>query len=425
MGINGLWKFFKDQIELVYIDKFYTHNKNDKVIIKPIFMVDINLYLHKYIIGIRHSGKDMVNNNGIVINHLQAITRFIRNFTDNMLIPFCVFDGKSIQIKEDTIMKRREIRENAKESCEKIKQILDIDNIQNIENDLYNEYVKNFKKSFSLTSKMIDECKLYLDLCGIPYITALNESDPQLVGLSHYYQNIIEGIYSEDSDMFLYGAETLYKDFDKDKKTLKRLTLKSILNSLQQKSDLITNKYNINKITITKKIFIDFAKILGTDYNNGIRKYGGNDRDKLFELFILYNCNLQELINNLKKSNKINNEYYIPDDFLEKSELINSYYENVKIIDPDIFNIKLKEPEVGKIKILLTKNNFREDIITNITHSLVKIYKIFNNCIKRIYSHENSNINFDINSDIKNDIKNNNEWIVVKNKKHKSASIMS
>ena len=62
MGINGLWTFFKDQVELVYLDNSYIKNKNDKVISKPIFIVDINLYLHKYIIGIRHSGKNITNN---------------------------------------------------------------------------------------------------------------------------------------------------------------------------------------------------------------------------------------------------------------------------------------------------------------------------------------------------------------------------
>lgn len=408
MGINGLWKFFDDQIETVYIDRLYTKSPNDKIISKPLFMVDANLYLHKYIIGIRNSGKDIINNFGSNINHLHAITKFIRSFTDNMLVPFCIFDGKSPEIKTDTILKRKETREISKEECKKIKVILDNNKYNDKYNDnteLYDEYLKNFKRSVSLTSKMVDECKKYLDICGIPHLTAMNESDPQLVGLSYYYQDIIEGIYSEDSDMFLYGAEKLYKDFDKDNKTFKRLTLTSILNSLQNKTNEICKIYNLESKTITKKIFFDFAKILGTDYNTGIRKFGGNDRNKIFEIFVLSEFNLENFIEKLKDINKINNEYFISDDFLEKSELIDKYYSDVMIINPINFNVKLKEPEINKIKSLLKTNNFRDEIIQNILSSILSFYKIFNNCIRRV----NTNIN----------TAQEGEWTVVKNKKHK------
>jgi 5'-3' exonuclease len=261
---------------------------------------------------------------------------------------------------------------------------------------------------------MIEECKSYLDMCGIPYITALSESDPQLVGISHYYQNIIEGIYSEDSDMFLYGAETLYKDFDKDEKTFKRLTLKSILNCLQTKTNDICKLYNIPTIKITKQIFVDFSKILGTDYNNGIRKYGGNDREQIFQIFVLSNCNLDKFIENLKQINQVNNEYYIPIDFMEKSELINTYYNDVTIIDPNMFDVKLKEPQINNIKDLLKKNNFRDDITLHISSSLIKFFKIFSNCIKKIYITENYDKKNDNNLD---------EWVVVQKKRHKNYHI--
>lgn len=411
MGINGLWKFFEDQVETVYIDKIYTKSPNDKIITKPLFVVDANLYLHKYIIGIRNSGKDIINNFGNNINHLHAITKFIRSFTDNMLVPFCIFDGKSPEIKSDTVLKRKEIRESSKEESEKLKVILDNNKINNneVNEELYDEYIKNFKRSVSLTSKMIDECKKYLDMCGIPHLTAISESDPQLVGLSYYYQNIIEGIYSEDSDMFLYGAEKLYKDFDKDNKTFKRLTLTSILNSLQDKTNEICTRYNIESKLITKKIFFNFAKILGTDYNIGFRKFGGNDRNKIFEIFVLSDFNLEIFIEKLKEMNKINNEYFIPDDFLEKSQIIDKFYSDVMIINPINFNVKLKEPDINKIKSLLKINNFRDEIIQNIITSIISFFKIFNNCIRRVYT----------NTEINTDSVGEGEWTVVKNKKNK------
>jgi 5'-3' exonuclease len=404
MGINGLWSFFTNEIETVYIDKIYTDSIHDKVINKPLFVVDINLYLHKYIIGIKNSGKDITDNNGKNINHIHAMIKIIKSFTDNLLVPFCIFDGKADSIKEDTLIKRRQIKENAIEECKKIKTLLDEE--ENIDNNyLYDEYIKNFKKTVSLNSKMIDECKEYLDLCGIPYITSIGESDPQLVGVYHYYKNIIEGIYSEDSDMFLYGADILYKDFDKDKKNFKRLRLEKMLNKLQLMSDTICEENNIPRKIIDKQIFFNFAKILGTDYNTGIRKCGGNNRNKLFEIFVLNDFNLEKFIDNLHELNNVKNEYFVPDDFLEKSELINKYYENIMILNPDTFNVILREPIFDKIKLELKKYNFRTDIINNIVNSLTQFYKVFNKCIKRVYI---LHIN-----------KSTNEWTLVTHKKQK------
>ena len=110
-----------------------------------------------------------------------------------------------------------------------------IDDEQNIIDDEKNiidddDFIKNFKKSFSLKTSMINDCKDFMKLAGIPYVTAVNEADSQCVAIYHYYKNICAGIYSEDSDPILFGAEKLYKDLDVKTNTIKVIEYNSIIN---------------------------------------------------------------------------------------------------------------------------------------------------------------------------------------------------
>ena len=69
MGTSGFWSFYSKLVKKININQI----KN------KVAYVDIILYLHKYIIGIRKSGKDIENKNGKVINHIYAITKIIKN----------------------------------------------------------------------------------------------------------------------------------------------------------------------------------------------------------------------------------------------------------------------------------------------------------------------------------------------------------
>ena len=61
---------------------------------------------------------------------------------------------------------------------------------------------------------MIQECKMFLDLMGIPHYTAYEEADSQCASLAYYYNNITNGVVSEDSDIIIFGSPQLIRDVD-------------------------------------------------------------------------------------------------------------------------------------------------------------------------------------------------------------------
>ena len=383
MGTTGFWSFYNDLIQKVSLD----------TIKGKILFIDIILYIHKYVIGIRKSGYDMKSKDGKIVNHIYATTKIIKNFTELGVFPIPVFDGKSPSIKDESIGKRKE---NTGISIEKCNEIImeKLENIENLENlnqmtseNLHDiiiddEYIKYFKRSFILTQQMINECKELLDKSGIPYVNSIGEADPQCVGMSYYYKNISSGIYSEDSDILLYGAECIYRDIDYKNNQISVLYLNSIIDYLQKKADNICKKYNIPSKKITRENLIDFSIIMGNDYCNGIRTSGGNNRDRLFEFFVVTNFNVIDFIDLLYSFNSDKILYYIPETFLIKWKLCKDLYLNVDILDPQNINVKFKKVNIIEIKQFLQKFTIRSDIIEHYIMAIENNYDNFNDSIK-------------------------------------------
>ena len=365
MGISGFWSFYSSLIKTIPISEIQG----------KIAFVDIILYIHKHVIGIRKGGSDVKSKDGTNIIHLYALTKIIKNFTDKNIVPICVFDGKSPLLKSDVIEKRKEQVELSKEKCEELKKINDINS---------DEYIKHFKRSFSITNEMLNECKEYLRYTGIPYLNALGEADPQCAGLSHYYSNINSGVFSEDSDIILYGSPCLMKDFDIRKNCVSVIYKNDVLNFLQEKSDYISLKYKTEQLKFEMQNLIDFSIIMGNDYCNGIRYNGINNRNKLFEIFVLAKYDINTFIEILEIYNELNENkilYFIPENFIEKFKESSEIYNNIEIINPYNFDIKMKKPDYKNLRSFLEKFDFRNDVIVHISESLRDLYSYHSNSI--------------------------------------------
>ncbi len=396
MGVSGFWSFYESQVKTISIDDIKGR----------VAFVDIILYIHKYIIGLRKSGRDVVAENGKVINHIFTLSKIIKNFTDNDIIPVCVFDGKSPFIKELTVEKRKEIIEHSKEKCI---EMIDMKDMQDDVEFNTEEYIKHFKKSFTINNDIIIECKEYLKQCGIPYITSIGEADPQCAALGHYYKNISCGVFSDDSDILMYGAPCLLRNLDIKSNTVSIIYTTDILKYLQIKTDMITQKLKLTKKNITHENFIDFSIIMGNDYCNGIRYNVGNNKDKLFELFVLTNFDVKTFIDLIKSIN-YNNAFCVPENFIEKWELSKNIFKNSDVIHPESVDIKLKRVNVIKLTNNLQNINIRPDIIHHIIQSLNKLYKYFYDYVIL------TPMKLD---DIINNDSDDNNWIVVNKKKER------
>ena len=401
MGTTGFWSYFSSLVKTMNLSQI----KN------RIMFIDVVLYIHKYVIGIRKSGNDIKLENNKNITHIHAMYKIIKPFIDLNILPICVFDGKAPNSKEETIEKRKENIEINIEKCNKLKE----NNIDECDE----EYIKYFKRSFVLTTEMINECKQFLDNLGLPYVNSIGEADPQCAGLSHYYENYCAGVYSEDSDIILNGANILMRDLNLKNNTISYITKDSIIKFLQDKCDLITKKYNLKKQIINHQVLLNFSHIMGNDYCNGIRCSGGNNRDKLFEIFVCCNFDVELFVEIIYEMNKDKILFYIPEDFLIKWKISINIFENIKIINPSDINLNLTKIDHKKINYFLQKNEFKNELIKNIIDGIDILYENYYQTMKQL------NINFNDNSKINNftndNVTNDNEWHTVGHKKKKYA----
>lgn len=365
MGTSGFWSFYSSLIKTIPINQ----------IKGKLAFIDIILYIHKYVIGIRKGGTDIKSKDGKNIIHLFALTKIIKNFTDQNILPVCVFDGKSPLIKSESIEKRRELIEISKEKCEELKK----NNEENTE-----EYIKHFRRSFSITNELLNECKEYIKLTGLPYINSIGEADPQCAALSYYYSNISLGVFSEDSDILLYGAKSLLRNFDNKTNCVSIIHLEDILNYLQEKSDFISINHKINHKNFTRENLIDFSIIMGTDYCQGIRCNGHNNREKLFELFVFAHYNVEIFKEMIDIINSHKFSYFVPENFIEKWKETRKIYMDSYVINPSDINITMNKPNYYQLRRFLENFSFRNDVIIHISDSLSNLYNYFDGAINII-----------------------------------------
>ena len=412
MGSKGFWAFFASIIKKVPLSELKE---------KPLF-IDAMLYIYKFIIGIRNSGSDIILKSGKNVTHLYAIYNLVKNYISVDILPIFVFDGHAPEIKKKEIEKRQNDVSKAQKKINNYEKIDDNDNVncdidtententENIDNE-FNEYIKNFKRSFSLNTNMIQECKMFLDLMGVPHCTAYEEADSQCASLAYYYNNITNGVVSEDSDIMIFGSPQLIRDVDfkSSNKFCNIILFDDIIDYLQSKTDQIRTELNLEPLIFTRENFVDFTIIMGNDYNNGVRCSGGNsisNRELLFRLFVKNDFKIENFVGYLytlnKKLNKI--KFYIPENFIEKIINCRINYKFANIYEPSDIQIYMNKPNYEEIKKMMMENQFMSNQIMQFIKNLNGIYKFYSKA-KNLKNDDNDNK------------KSNNDWIEVSRKK--------
>ncbi|OQE17656.1 hypothetical protein PENSTE_c020G03305 [Penicillium steckii] len=121
---------------------------------------------------------------------------------------------------------------------------------------LRNQHRKDQRDADEVTQIMINECQQLLRLFGLPYVTAPMEAEAQCAKLVSL--GLVDGIVTDDSDIFLFGGNRVYKNmFNQSKFVECYLT-----------SDL-EKEYALHRQKL-----ISFAHLLGSDYTEGIPGIG-------------------------------------------------------------------------------------------------------------------------------------------------------
>ena len=208
MGIHLLQTFLTSQRDK-NVKEIHLRNLNNKKI-----AVDISIYLYRF--------KEMGN----LIENMYLMCSIFRYYD---IHPIFIFDGKSPTVKQDTINKRKESKQNAKDEFIKLK--------KNMSNCSFNEKKEMElkldilrKKFISVKKKDIIQIQCLLDAYGMTYVTANNEAD-ELCGILTL-TNTVYACMTEDTDIMAYGARKILRYFSLIKHTVVLYDMPLILQNL-------------------------------------------------------------------------------------------------------------------------------------------------------------------------------------------------
>ncbi|KAH3688670.1 hypothetical protein WICPIJ_000361 [Wickerhamomyces pijperi] len=133
--------------------------------------------------------------------------------------------------------------------------------------DLLSSHNKLQAQSTQVTATLTQQIQSLLTTFGIPYITAPTEAESQCAEL--FSLKLIDGIITDDSDVFLFGGDNIYRHFFAEKKYVTRYEMKRIRDQLD----------------LDREKLIELACLLGSDYTSGVKGIGPVTAMQIIEKF--------------------------------------------------------------------------------------------------------------------------------------------
>ncbi|KAF9128570.1 DNA repair protein rad2 [Mortierella sp. 14UC] len=132
---------------------------------------------------------------------------------------------------------------------------------------LKDQHRKHQRNAEDLTESMIAETQMLLKLFGIPYIVAPMEAEAQCADLQ--LRGVVEGILTEDSDVFLFGGVRVFKNVFREEKYVECYLMSDIERDLGVGRDRL----------------VSLAYLLGSDYTTGVKGVGLVTAMEILRLF--------------------------------------------------------------------------------------------------------------------------------------------
>ena len=107
-----------------------------------------------------------------------------------------------------------------------------------------------------VTQTMIQECQILLRHFGLPYVTAPMEAEAQCAELVRL--QLVDGIVTDDSDIFLFGGTRIYKN---------------MFNAAKYVECYLSTDLE-KEFLLDRRKLVRFAHLLGSDYTEGIPSVG-------------------------------------------------------------------------------------------------------------------------------------------------------
>ena len=121
---------------------------------------------------------------------------------------------------------------------------------------LRNQQKKDRRDADEVSQIMVTECQQLLKFFGLPYVTAPMEAEAQCAELVNL--GLVDGIVTDDSDVFLFGGTRVYKNMFNQAKFVECYLA----------SDLE------KEYSLTRSKLVSIAHLLGSDYTEGLPSVG-------------------------------------------------------------------------------------------------------------------------------------------------------
>jgi len=240
--------------------------------------VDTFNYLYASLYATKTSDGRPLEFEGKVTSHIGFFFFKTMQLFELGIKPVYIFDGKKSIFKHDTMMERKQSRDQTRQTAEEAKQRGDI--------ELYNRLMTS---SQSVEPYMIDDLKHLFTLFGIPWIQAAGEGEAQ--GSYMCAKGDLYGIASQDYDCLLFGAKIFLRNIFRAKTS--KVYGKDIIN---EKEKIVLSEF-LEHLGFTQQQLIDMAILIGTDFNPGVMKVGTKTAAKYIRTY----GTIEKTMDNVKK----------------------------------------------------------------------------------------------------------------------------
>ena len=187
---------------------------------------------------------------GRVTSHISGLFYRNVNLLELGMKLVYVFDGKPPELKTEEIRRRSEQRREAKDQYLRALQSGDMVQAR-----------KFAEASTVLRRDMVADAKTLLDAMGIPWVDAPSEGEAQASTMA--MEGTVKAVASQDHDSIVFGAPTLVRNVTISGK--RRLPSKGIV--INVVPERITLSSVLSATGLTREQLVDFAILLGTDFN--------------------------------------------------------------------------------------------------------------------------------------------------------------
>lgn len=309
-----------------------------------VIAIDAYNTIYQFLSAIRQrDGTPLADASGNPTSHLTGLFSRTSKLREANIKPVFIFDGKPPEMKQGTLLKRKDIKENAARNYE----------VAKAEGNL--EDMKKFAQATSrITPQILEESKKLLDLMGIPWINAESEAEAQAAYMAS--KGDVAFVGSQDYDSFLFGAEHVIRNLGISGK--QKVPGKTAY--VPKEMEHVSLTRSLTELGITHDQLIDVAICTGTDFNEGISRVGAKTALKLIrkhgdiqtllkeEQMDIRSCVPVEDIQEFFRNPPVTAEYQLKWS-CPKSEELHSFLVNEK---------NFSEKNVGKnIEMLVSKAN--------------------------------------------------------------------